>query len=56
MDTGQSPGNNDNRGFLSSWTRSIASVRRGELFPVVTICLRGVDDSAFASELSGMSP
>ena len=53
MDTGQSPDRNDIRGFLSSWSTSIASVRREEPAPVVTICLRGVDSSVF--ELSSMS-
>ena len=56
MGTGQAADDNGMRGLLASGSTSIASVRRGEPSPVVTICLRGVDDSAFASELSGMSP
>ena len=49
----QSPDDNGKRGFLSSWSTSIASATIEEPSPIVIICLRGVDGSVF--ELSGRS-
>ena len=49
----QSPDANGKRGFLSSWSTSIASVRLEEPSPIIIICLSGVDSSVF--ELSGKS-